>query len=204
MSIDGEVKRVKVDVEALLRPYKDIIPDTLEKEMKQSIKDGDNEKVNKILMDKIMPIINAYTAKTNNENLNEGEQIIWIHDVTKGVFKKEVAQKWMITNQRVFIQILPTKENPKTVTGGLGLAVSDCVVMNQKRSSKGNRVGTFTGVGSGGIGVGTAVGSSSSTSETIGDLVFLCDGKEAIRFLGVSDPHGVKRIIDTLKKQTKI
>jgi len=142
-----------------------------------------------------------YQAKILNRNLNPGEQILWNHVVKKGVLHKEVAEKWIITNMRAIKQYQVTKENPQEKFLAVGLDVCDVIVMNQFRSSKGDRVGSFAGTYSyGGVaGVGTSV--STSTSRTYGDLVFLYDCKEVFRFPSISDPNGVKRMIQTLGKQ---
>lgn len=142
-----------------------------------------------------------YQAKILNRNLNPDEQILWSHVVKKGVLHKEVAERWIITNIRAIKQYPVTKENPQEKFLAIGLDVCDVVVMNQFRSSKGDRVGSFAGTyGHGGV-VGTGTSVSASTSKTYGDLVFLHGGREVFRFPGVSDPNGVKRMIQTLRKQ---
>jgi hypothetical protein len=84
-----------------------------------------------------------------------------------------------------------------------GLAISDTVVMNQRRNTSGTRVGIFTGI-RGGAFTGTGTSFSESTSSTYGDLVFILNGKEFFRFVGISDPYGLRRLIEAIKKQKKV
>lgn len=140
-------------------------------------------------------------AIIGNRNLNPGEQIIWSHVVQKGLLKKEEAERWIITNQRAIKHILATKDNPQEKFMALPLDSTETVVMNQFRKSKGDRVGVFAGGYRAGGVAGVSTGTSSSVSMTYGDLVFLYNGKEFFRFQGISDPHGVNRVIKAIKKQ---
>ena len=89
----------------------------------------------------------SYQAKMLNRNFNTGEQVIWNHTVNKGILNKEIAERWIITNMRAIKQFPVTKENPQEKFEAIGwVDLSDSVVMNQVRKSKGNRVGTFAGV----------------------------------------------------------
>ena len=143
-----------------------------------------------------------YQAKMLNRNFNAGEQVIWSHTVQKGVFSKETAERWFITNMRAIKQFPVTKDNPQEKFSAIGwLDLSDSVVMNQFRKSKGNRVGSFAGVYSTGVFAGTATGVTSSTSMSFGDIVFLHNDREVFRFQGISDPDEVNRLIKTLKKE---
>jgi hypothetical protein len=143
-----------------------------------------------------------YQVKILNRNFNAGEQVIWSHKVQKGLFSKETAERWFITNMRAIKQFPVTKDNPQEKFSAIGwLDLSDSVVMNQFRKSKGNRVGTFAGVYGGGGFAGTGTGISSSTSMSFGDIVFLCNDREVFRFQGISDPDEVNRLIKTLKKE---
>jgi hypothetical protein len=142
-----------------------------------------------------------YQAKMLNRNFNAGEQVLWSHTVKRGILRKEIAERWTITNMRAIKQFPVTKDNPQEKFEAIGLDVSDTVVMNKFRRSKGNRVGSFVGAYGGGEFVGTGTGMSSSTSTSYGDLVFLYNGKEVLGFQGISDPDGVNRMVKTLKKQ---
>ena len=143
-----------------------------------------------------------YQTKMLNRNFNAGEQVIWSHTVQKGVFSKETAEKWFITNMRAIKQFPVTKDNPQEKFSAIGwLDLSDSVVLNKFRKSKGNRVGTFAGVYGGGGFAGTGTGISTSTSMNFGDIVFLHNDREVFRFQGISDPDEVNRLIKTLKKE---
>lgn len=143
-----------------------------------------------------------YQTKMLNSNLNPGEQVIWSHNLRKGVFDKEVTEKWLITNMRA-IKIYPvTKDNPQEKFTAVGwLDLSDSVVMNQIHRAKGNRVGAFEGTSRDGVFAGTVGGVSSSVSMSFGDLVFLHNDREVLRFQGISDPNDVNRMVKTLKKE---
>jgi hypothetical protein len=193
-----------------IRPFTSIIPDEIERELKVAVKNKDAGAIKSILDVKIKPLIDKYIAKISNPNFPcEGEQILWMHTVTKGVINKEIMASWVITDSRAAVSTPKGKyylgkgANFPSTAQIVGLAMCDTVVMNQHRSSRGNRVGTFTGSGGGGF-VGTSVSFSSSQSLTYGDLVFLVNGKERFRFQGISDPQGVRRMIETIKKQTKV
>jgi hypothetical protein len=146
---------------------------------------------------------NENEAVIANRNLNSGEQIIWVHVIKKGALKKVDSERWIITNLRAIKHILPTDENPQEKFMAIPLRSTDVVVMNQYRKSKGDRVGVFAGGYSGGGVAGVSTSSSSGVSMTYGDLVFLYNGKEFFRFQGISDPHGVSRVINMIKKQQK-
>jgi len=143
-------------------------------------------------------VIESYLSKIRSENLLQDEQVLWYHEVTKGVFKKQILEKWFITNYRAIkIDFVSNK------VARVGLLISDVVVMNKQRDTSGSRTGVFTGAGRGAFG-GVSVSSSSSTSRTVGDLIFMIAGKEVIRFPRISDPDGVEKLIDTIKKTQKI
>jgi hypothetical protein len=146
----------------------------------------------------ISDIISSYLNKMRSENFLQDEQVLWYHEVTKGVFKKQVLEKWLITNYRAMkIDFMSNK------VARVGLLISDAVVMNKRRDTSGSRTGVFTGAVRGVFG-GVSVSSSSSTSRTVGDLIFMIAGKEVIRFPQISDPDGVKKLIDTIKKTQKV
>ncbi len=190
-----------------VKAFSNIIPHELEMELKKAVKIGDLEKTKSIIDAKIQPIIDDYMVKLRGPPL-EGERILWQHIVTKGIFNKEIVEVWRITDFRAFLGVPKTKTYmaPKVAVdvtvSGVGLAVCDTVVMNQHRKSQGSRVGTFTGVSGGGF-VGTGVSSSESTSSTYGDLIFLFKGKEVFRFRSISDPNGVRRMIEAIKREKK-
>jgi hypothetical protein len=147
-------------------------------------------------MTEVMPILDNYQAKIWNMKFdNEGEQPLWKHEVQKGFIHKETIETWAITNLRA-VKINSASLKMEVV----GLALADAVVMNQHHSSTGSRVGTFIGA-KGSLFAGAGESTYSSKSQTYGDLVFFLAGREVLRFQGISDPHGVRRMVETLKKQ---
>jgi hypothetical protein len=138
-----------------------------------------------------------------SRDFNPGEQVIWSHTIQKGVLNKETTEKWLITNMRSIKQFPATKDNPQEKFVALGwLDLTDSVVMNQIRKSKGNRVGSFAGVSGGGGFAGTTSGINTSKIMTFGDILFLCNDREVFRFQGISDPNEVNHLIKTLKKES--
>lgn len=178
-----------------LNVFKNVIPDPLEKAVKKALEKGS---IPNDLIVQLNNIVYDYLNKIKSENLLQDEQILWYHEVTKGIFKKEILEKWFITNYRaVKINFVN-----KTIARA-GLLISDVVVMNKRRDTSGSRTGVFTGAARGVFG-GVSVSSSSSTSRTIGDIIFMIAGKEVIRFPQVSDPDGIKKLVDMVKKSQKI
>ena len=120
----------------------------------------------------------------------------------KGILEKEEIERWFITNMRAAKVFLVSKDNPKERFAAVGwLDLSDSVVMNQARRSKGARVGSFVGAAGGGAFAGSGAGTSQSISLSFGDIVFLSNDREVLRFEAVSDPNDVNRLIKTLKKE---
>ncbi len=136
-----------------------------------------------------------------NPNFNRDEQVLWSHRVIKGVFHKEIVEEWIITGLRAIKKYPVTKENPQERFISISLSDADVVVMRQHRETNGHRVGTFAGTTGGGFFTGTTTGVTHSTGITYGDLVFLQDKKEIIRFSGISDPQDINRMIQTIKKE---
>jgi len=136
-----------------------------------------------------------------NPNFNPDEQVLWSHRVTKGLFHKEIVEEWIITGLRAIKKYPVTKENPQERFISVSLSDADVVVMSQHRETNGNRVGTFAGTARGGFFTGTTTGLSHSRGVTYGDLVFLHDKKEIIRFGDISDPQDVNHMIQTIKKE---
>jgi hypothetical protein len=176
-----------------LRIFKPILPKDVANELEKAIKNG---VANEPLWVKVQSIIREYMAKVYSGSI-DGEQTLWMHNVEKGFLHKEVIEKWVITNFRAAKYSLQAKHH-----FDVGLAVADTVVMNQHRSSSGRRIGIFSGR-SGHFFGGSSYSLSKSKSLTYGDLVFFFGGHEVLRFSGISDPHGVRRMIETVKKQQK-
>lgn len=73
--------------------------------------------------------------------------------------------------------------------------IEDIVVMNQHRVSQSDYMGTYYGryarIG---------MGSSKSRSKTVGDVIFMHQGRQDIVFSQIIDPHGVARLAKAAKK----
>ena len=74
------------------------------------------------------------------------------------------------------------------------------VVKDKRRSTSTQRIGVYTGKIADLLGV-IGVGVSKSKSETIGDVMFIREGRALVRFTGISDPDGIKRLVEVLKKK---
>jgi hypothetical protein len=110
------------------------------------------------------------------------EEIIWRGHVMKGTIHKKVAEIRLITNMRV------TQNNTVFNLSDL----DDIIVMNQQYSSQDTRY--YIG------GVSTAYGIGQSRGTTIGDVVFIYQGKPVITFRRVRDPQGVASLAKTARK----
>jgi ribosomal protein L40E len=115
---------------------------------------------------------------------------IWVN----AVYGKQNKLSWMqlIENYRIYQYIFDTHQAKALLFPGL----DDVVVMNQRRTSKSNTVGTYAR--SRYIVAGT--GNTNTTSSTLGDLVFICGGSPFITFSQISDPHGLARLVKSIKR----
>lgn len=113
------------------------------------------------------------------------EETLWRNQVTQGIFKKKVVEVQTITNYRIL-------RNDK---GVMFKDIDDVVVMNQHRVSQSNYMGTsygrYTRFGT---------GSTRSKGKTVGDVVFMRQGKPVIRFNQIADPHGVVRLAKSVRR----
>jgi len=132
-----------------------------------------------------------------SEQLYGGEEVLWWHSVERGVFKKRLERYWFITNLRVcrfdyeegVIEAAPIKD-------------LEVVVKDKRRSTSTQRIGVYTGKIADLLGV-VGVGVSKSRSEIIGDVMFIREGRALVKFTGISDPDGIKRLVEVLKKDLK-
>jgi len=124
--------------------------------------------------------------KPTNEQAALGrEETLWRNQVTKGIFKKRVVEVQIITNYRIL-------RNDK---GIMFKDIDDVVVMNQHRVSQSNYMGTYYGRYA-----RFGTGNTQSRSKTIGDVVFIRQGRPVIRFNQIADPHGVVRLAKSVKR----
>jgi hypothetical protein len=124
--------------------------------------------------------------------LLEGESIIWSNLQTSGTFRKRATWLEVVTNYRILqYSIQQHAANYVSLP-----ALEDVVVMNQKRISQ------STGYGSYGRSkyhiAGT--GGSRSTGMTIGDIVFVSQGRPFVTFSQVQDPRGLAKLIKSIRK----
>jgi hypothetical protein len=114
------------------------------------------------------------------------ERIVWHNELTKGIFHKHVVDTQRITNYRVI-------HNNSEI---LLKDVDDIVVMNQHRVSQSSYMGTSTARYAC-FGYGT----SRSTGISVGDVVFMYQGRPYIIFKQITDPNGVARLVKSTRKQ---
>jgi hypothetical protein len=114
------------------------------------------------------------------------ERIIWHNELTKGFFHKQVVDTQRITNYRVI-------QNNYEI---LLKDVDDIVVMNQNRISQSSHMGTYSGRY-----VRFGYGTSRSTGVSVGDVVFMYQGRPSIIFRQITDPNGVSRLAKSARKQ---
>jgi hypothetical protein len=114
------------------------------------------------------------------------EKTIWHNEITKGIFKKQVVDTQGITNYRVI-------HNNSQI---LLKDVDDIVVMNQHRVSQSSYMGTSTGRYA-----RFGYGSSTSKGISVGDVVFMYQGRPYIIFKQIADPNGVVRLAKSARKQ---
>lgn len=133
--------------------------------------------------------------------LANGEELSWHLLNTEGVFNKKALMLFAITNFRVLIYDF---KNPYE-SGCVFLEfVDDILVMNSHRVSHSTRMGSFSSAGRYGMRVGTGVGSGTSTSHTVGDVVFMKDGEQFIVMREMVDPQGIARLAKAIKKTIRI
>lgn len=115
-------------------------------------------------------------------HVNVKEEIIWQHDITKGIFKKEVVESWILTNVRA-------------IRGGSYVMLKDCdsiVIANRHSRSQGSGVSVRAGY--------ARVGNYNSQSKTIGDVQFIKGGVPVIMFHQVVDPGGLSAMAKAARK----
>lgn len=122
----------------------------------------------------------------DNGNIPGGEVVLWRNEKTKGIFKKSVVELQIITNYRVI----------QNDFGIMLKDVDDITVMNQHRVSQSDYIGTSYGRYA-----RFGVGNTTSRSKTIGDVVFMIDGRPVIIFGQIVDPNGVARLAKSFRKQ---
>jgi hypothetical protein len=124
--------------------------------------------------------------------LLEGESIIWSNLQTEGTIKKRATWLEVVTNYRI-LQYSLQRHAANYVSLA---ALEDIVVMNQRRVSQ------STGYGSYGRSRYHIAGTSGSRSTgiTIGDIVFISQGRPFITFNQIQDPRGLVKLVKSISK----
>jgi hypothetical protein len=124
--------------------------------------------------------------------LLEGESIIWSNLQTEGTIKKRATWLGVVTNYRI-LQYSVKQHVANYVSFP---ALEDIVVMNQRRVSQ------STGYGSYGRSRYHIAGTSGSRSTgiTIGDIVFISQGRPFITFNQIQDPRGLVKLVKSISK----
>jgi hypothetical protein len=112
-----------------------------------------------------------------------GEQALWRRDLTKGIFRKQIIETQMITNQAIRIN-----------QQALDLSVVDDIQVTNKHSRS---EGSYTSYGK----YGVRMGQGRSRSRQYGDLVFFSRGQIVFTVQQVEDPHGLVRLIKAAMKR---
>ena len=118
------------------------------------------------------------------------ERVAWELDFKEGVLHRHVTKSYLITNARV----LAVDVSNHRVVISLPIRDTDLVVMNRHFSSEGVGGGVYHG--------GVYSGTRSSSSRSMGTLVFLTGGIERIKLGGVGDPEGVKNLFTVIKRES--
>jgi len=121
--------------------------------------------------------------------LSEGEELLWINTKIEGTVNKHIRWLEALTNFRAIYY-----DFTKHDSGRVPLSfVDDVVVKNKKVTSDLDRVGTFTG---------SVLSTLSGRSGTIGDVLFIKDGKPTVTFLQVSDPNDLAYLAMTVIEES--
>lgn len=121
-----------------------------------------------------------------------GESIIWHNPQTEGVINKHATWLEVITNHRI-LQYRFQQHSANYVTLPI---LEDVVVMNQKRMSQSNSYGSY---GRSRYHI-AGMGANRSTGITIGDIVFVSQGRPIIIFHQIQDPCGLVKLVKFICK----
>jgi hypothetical protein len=124
--------------------------------------------------------------------LLEGESIIWSNLRTEGTIKKRATWLEVVTNYRI-LQYSVQQHAANYVSLP---ALEDIVVMNQRRVSQSSGYGSY---GRSRYHIAGTSGSR-STGITIGDIVFISQGRPFITFNQIQDPRGLVKLVKSISK----
>jgi hypothetical protein len=129
--------------------------------------------------------------------LAETEELLWTHTETEGVLSTHA--KWVdaVTNMRIFQYSFNSHMSSYAIIP----RIDDVIVTNQKRISESQSSGIYYSQRFGSMRSGQGTGKTTTSSITIGDVIFMVDGRSFITFQQIRDPHGLVRITKSVKKQ---
>jgi len=152
-----------------------------------------------------LPYENDSGAITNIEILPNtpfiarNEILLWYRTETKGLVHKNITWIDAITNYRIFQYNF---ENPGANYVIL-TSLDDIAVTNRYRVSAGQNYGFFTGQRYGSMRSGFYNSTGNSKSTSIGDVVFLANGRPFIKFNQVGDPSGMVKLVESARKHLR-
>ena len=129
----------------------------------------------------------------------KGEQVLWYRKFLDGVFNKTLQGYEAVTEYRCYVYNLKHQQRQIAVF----LSDDDVIVTNQKRISESQREGNFGGLGSRGTFIGSSSGTSTSESQTYGDVNLMQEGEIVLTFYDVVDPNGLAKLMKYTIKKTK-
>ncbi len=117
------------------------------------------------------------------------ESVAWELDTHEGVLHRHLKSSYYVTNMRV----LAVDRVENRVVVSIPIRETDAVVMDRHTASNSFGGGTYHG----GVYTSTRAGSSRS----VGTIVFMTNGVERIKLMGIGDPEGVKNLFNAIKKE---
>lgn len=123
--------------------------------------------------------------------LGPGERIVWQRGLKRGLLHRHVTVQERVTNRRIFLYNIENQGFAQVTMNDN----FDVVVANTRRDSR--------SVGGGTYGGGTFYGTRYGASHTIGDLEIMQNGLCRIRLNNIADPHGLKSLIDAVRRGSK-
>lgn len=124
-------------------------------------------------------------------DLVEGEQLFWKMADVKGFFTRRVVTGYLITNYRCFVW--DAEEN--VVRANVPVSRCEAVVSFMHRGVRSTRGGRFLQPPP----MGEREVDDQDRLTTIGDVSFRVGDKTVMIFREVTDPEGVKRLVDSLR-----
>ncbi len=147
-----------------------------------------------INLDGVQKTVDVYSSAPF---FSDGEDMIWYDANIGGIINKSLKIMFAVTNFRILLYNFEQ-------SGGSSIllpTLDDVVVMNRSSVSDSVRTGTFVGGGriKGFGGVHASYGKS--WSKVIGDLVFMVNGQDVMRWGGIADPTGISQMIKSVLRE---